>query len=105
MKILYHHRIRSMDGQYVHLEEMVGALRAAGHEVRIVGPEAVGEAAFGSDAGLVAWLKKLLPQSLYELAEWAYDVYAFRRLMRRRSRAFAPRRALRALQPVSRTRA
>ena len=28
MKILYHHRTRSKDGQYVHIEEMIHALRA-----------------------------------------------------------------------------
>lgn len=82
MKILYHHRIRSKDGQFVHLEELVGALRAMGHEVRIVGPQAVDEEAFGADAGLVAWLKKRLPQPVYELAEWAYDFVAHRRLAR-----------------------
>ena len=81
MKILYHHRIRSKDGQYVHLEELVGALRAAGHDVLIVGPDAVGRAEFGADAGLVAWLKKRLPQALYELAEWAYGYHAYRRLV------------------------
>jgi len=80
MKILYHHRIRSKDGQYVHLEELVGALRALGHEVLVVGPNAVDSAEFGADAGLVAWLKKRLPQALYELAEWAYGVHAYRRL-------------------------
>jgi glycosyltransferase involved in cell wall biosynthesis len=82
MKILYHHRIRSKDGQYVHLEELVGALRGLGHEVLVVGPDAVGNAAFGSDAGLVAWMKKRLPRALYELAEWAYGFHAYRRLAR-----------------------
>ncbi len=80
MKILYHHRIRSKDGQYVHLEELVGALRRRGHEVCVVGPAAMEETAFGSDAGLVAWLKRHLPQALYELAEWGYDRVAYRRL-------------------------
>ncbi len=80
MKILYHHRIRSKDGQYVHLEELVGALRGLGHEVFIVGPTAVDNAEFGADAGLVAWLKRRLPRSLYELAEWVYGVHAYRRL-------------------------
>lgn len=80
MKILYHHRIRSKDGQYVHLEELVGALRALGHEVLVVGPNAVDSAEFGADAGMVAWLKRRLPQWLYELAEWAYGFHAYRRL-------------------------
>ena len=82
MKILYHHRIRSKDGQYVHLEELVRALRLRGHEVRVVGPDAVGIADFGSDAGFVGWLKRHLPQALYELAEWAYDFHAYARLAR-----------------------
>lgn len=82
MKILYHHRIRSKDGQYVHLEEMVGALRGLGHDVLVVGPNAVGQEAFGSDAGLVAWLKRRLPKPVYELAEWAYGLHARRRLDR-----------------------
>ncbi len=81
MKILYHHRIRSKDGQYVHLEELVRALVALGHDVRVVGPDAVGHAAFGSDAGVVAWAKKRLPKALYELAEWAYGLLAYRRLV------------------------
>lgn len=80
MKILYHHRIRSKDGQYVHLEELVGALRGLGHEVLIVGPDAVGSAEFGSDAGIVASLKRRLPRAVYELAEWAYGIHAYRRL-------------------------
>ncbi len=32
-RILYHHRIRSDDGQAVHVSELITALRAAGHEV------------------------------------------------------------------------
>jgi hypothetical protein len=31
VKILYHHRIRSKDGQFVHIEELVHALRELGH--------------------------------------------------------------------------
>ncbi len=38
MKILYHHRTASADGQAVHIGELIGALRARGHEVRVVGP-------------------------------------------------------------------
>lgn len=89
MKILYHHRIRSKDGQYVHLEELVAALRAMGHEVRVVGPEAVGSAAFGADAGLVAWMKRRIPKALYELIEFGYGVFAYLRLVRA-IRAFRP---------------
>ena len=82
MKILYHHRIRSKDGQYVHLEELVGALRKLGHEVRIVGPEAVGSAVFGADAGIVEWMKRRMPKALYEIIEFGYGAFAYLRLAR-----------------------
>jgi len=36
MKILYHHRTASKDGQAVHIEEMIDAMRSLGHEVRVV---------------------------------------------------------------------
>ena len=38
-RILYHHRIASKDGQYVHVEEIINALRKAGHQVFIVAPD------------------------------------------------------------------
>jgi len=38
MKILYHHRTASKDGQAVHIEEMIDAMRSLGHEVRVVAP-------------------------------------------------------------------
>jgi glycosyltransferase involved in cell wall biosynthesis len=80
MKILYHHRTLSRDGQSVHIDELVRALRDLGHEVRVVGPAQHASANFGADAGLVAQLKKHVPGSVYELAELAYNVPAFWRL-------------------------
>ena len=82
MKILYHHRTRSKDGQNVHIEELTRALAARGHEIVMVGPAAMDSAEFGDDAGLVAWLKSALPAALYELMELAYSVVAFLRLRR-----------------------
>lgn len=80
MKILYHHRTRSKDGQNVHIEELIGALRGLGHEVVVVAPPAMEEKAFGADAGAVSTLKRLLPRALYEILELAYSVVAYRRL-------------------------
>ena len=74
MKILYHHRIRSKDGQYVHVEEMIHALRALGHEVIIVAPAAMETEDFGADAGAVAWMKRHLPKWIYELLELSYSL-------------------------------
>lgn len=82
MKILYHHRTRSKDGQYVHIEEMIRALRAQGHEVVIVAPPSAETESFGSDAGPIAWLKRHLPKICYELMELAYSLVAYRRLVK-----------------------
>ena len=80
MKILYHHRTRSKDGQYVHIEEMISALREQGHEVIVVAPSTADKEEFGADAGIVKLLKRHLPKFCYELMELAYNVLAYRRL-------------------------
>jgi glycosyltransferase involved in cell wall biosynthesis len=84
MKILYHHRTASKDGQAVHIEEMIEALRSLGHEVRVVAPVAEDSGShgqMGSDMGWVHRLKALLPKALYELMELAYSLVAYRKLM------------------------
>ena len=80
MRILYHHRTRSKDGQYVHIEEMIHALRAQGHEVIIAAPPSIENEDFGADAGAVALLKRWLPKWFYELMELSYSLVAYRRL-------------------------
>jgi len=80
MRILYHHRIRSKDGQFVHLAEMIHALAALGHEIEIVGPRRVEDEQFGADAGYVASLKKWLPGAAYEALELGYALNDYRRL-------------------------
>lgn len=80
MRILYHHRIRSKDGQYVHLEEMVRALRSQGHDVEIVGPRHVETEEFGADAGFVAALKRWMPGAAYEVLELSYALADYQRL-------------------------
>jgi glycosyltransferase involved in cell wall biosynthesis len=82
LKILFHHRIASRDGQAVHMQELIAALRAEGHEVVLVGPEATSRQAFGGEIALVARLKTLLPRALYELLEMAYSVHAAPHLFR-----------------------
>jgi glycosyltransferase involved in cell wall biosynthesis len=82
MRILYSHRIQSRDGQSVHVEELVAALRALGHEVLVVGPSFYEESRFGSESSRVARLRRLLPGPAQELAELAYNVPAYRRLRR-----------------------
>lgn len=86
MRILYSHRIQSRDGQSVHLEEMVAALRAEGHEVLVVGPGFYEAAGFGAESSLVATLRRRLPGAVAELAELAYNGPAWRRLRRAAAR-------------------
>jgi glycosyltransferase involved in cell wall biosynthesis len=81
MKILYHHRIRSRDGQYVHLSELVAALKALGHDVLVVGPSIVDRRPFESGAGWVGRLRTLCPPTVYELLELAYSCLDFLRLI------------------------
>jgi glycosyltransferase involved in cell wall biosynthesis len=82
MRILYHHRIASKDGQAVHVEEIIHALRAAGHEVLLVGPQWMEEKSFGFEGGIVSKLKKMIPRALYELLEYGYNIVAIMRLLR-----------------------
>src|SRR3990167_3949394 len=82
MKILYHHRTASRDGQSTHIEEMIGGLRANGHTVRECAPSVGGHNPSGGSAGWVGRLKAFLPQLVYELAELAYSLVAYRRLVR-----------------------
>ncbi len=89
MRILYSHRIQSRDGMSVHVEELVTALREAGHEVLVVGPSFYAQSDFGGESRTVALLRRLLPGALGELAELAYNVPAYRRL-RQASQTFRP---------------
>ena len=89
MRILYSHRIQSRDGQSVHVEELIAAFRALGHEVMVVGPGFYEQAEFGGESRLVAWLRAHLPQAIGELAELLYNVPAYRRL-RAAARRFQP---------------
>jgi glycosyltransferase involved in cell wall biosynthesis len=89
MRILYSHRIQSRDGQSVHVDELIAAFRAEGHEVRVVGPRFYDTASFGGESGLVDFVRKVLPGALGEIAELAYTIPAYWRL-RRACRAFKP---------------
>lgn len=82
MKILYHHRIASKDGQFVHIEELTHSLKKRGHELVIVGPAVVDSDQFGGEGGMVAWLKRYVPKAVYELMEFAYAWVAYRKLAR-----------------------
>ncbi|MFZ5485071.1 MAG: glycosyltransferase family 4 protein [Pseudomonadota bacterium] len=80
MKILYHHRTASKDGQAVHIEEMIAALRGLGHEVIVAAPAGADDQDFGASNGWVDKIRSHLPKAVYELLELAYSIVAYRRL-------------------------
>lgn len=90
MKILYHHRTASRDGQSTHIEEMIRSMRKLGCQVEEAAPVIdEGASQTGGSAGWVGKLKAHLPRGLYELAEFSYSLVAYRRLARK-LREFRP---------------
>jgi glycosyltransferase involved in cell wall biosynthesis len=89
LRILYSHRVQSRDGQGVHIEELVDALRNAGCEVMVVGPSAYDSAEFGGESATLAAIRRLLPPAFVELAEIYYNIPAVLRL-RRAAKSFRP---------------
>lgn len=89
MRILYSHRIQSHDGQGVHIEALVAALRTAGHEVCVIGPPAYDAVSLGGESPAIVRIQKMLPGALRELAEIAYSVVSSLRLDRA-AREFKP---------------
>lgn len=77
VKILYHHRIKSRDGQFVHLSELIKAFSALGHSVTLVGPRIVDEEPFGAATGWLGRLKRYCPQAIYEALELCYSLIDF----------------------------
>ncbi|MCC6669835.1 MAG: glycosyltransferase [Planctomycetes bacterium] len=90
-RILYHHRIRADDGQAVHVRELIGALRAEGHEVLECALVAKsGAAQAGGGAAGTGWLRHLrLPRLLTEALEIVYGTAGARRVVAA-GRSFRP---------------
>ncbi|MDC8830332.1 glycosyltransferase family 4 protein [Alteromonas gilva] len=82
MKILYHHRVASKDGQYVHIDAIVSQLRAKGHEIIMVAPNVAEGADFGSDGGWVAAIRSKMPRFISELLEFSYSFLVFFKLLK-----------------------
>lgn len=91
MRILYSHRTKSADGQYVHIRALTEKLAARGHDVLMVGPE--GESRPGAAAARrldakagAKGLRARLPRAAGEAAELAYSAPAYARLARAATR-------------------
>jgi glycosyltransferase involved in cell wall biosynthesis len=77
LRILYSHRTQSRDGQFVHIQELICALRALGHVVDIVEPRHVKSLRLGDEPRLTRNIKKYIPRFAYELMELAYNIPEF----------------------------
>jgi glycosyltransferase involved in cell wall biosynthesis len=86
LRILYHHRTAASDGMRVHIEEVVGALRARGHIVKVVGPGAAHPDAPRRLEASVERLRRHLPAAAFELLELLYNIPAWFRLSREAAR-------------------
>jgi len=94
VRILYHHRTASKDGQEVHIRELIGALRALGNEVLVMGPggdpfETKEAGAMGGQRGGLGRLRRFVPDAWMPLANRAYEALFTRRL-RDAARSFRP---------------
>jgi glycosyltransferase involved in cell wall biosynthesis len=81
MKILYHHRIASKDGQYVHIEELTNALMEQGHDIHFVCPRFMDKDDFGGEGGIASKLKARLPGWFYEILELSYSLVIIYKLV------------------------
>lgn len=82
MRILYHHRVGSRDGQAVHIDELIHAFRSLGHEVVVVAPPGFEASPIGHESRTAAWIKQRLPRAFFEILELSYNVPAYFRLSR-----------------------
>lgn len=87
MKILYSHRTRSADGQWVHISALAKALRARSHDVCICSPDSADDRML--DAGGAGGVRRFLPGPVYECAEYGYSFGAYQQLSQA-ARTFDP---------------
>src|SRR4051794_21568683 len=80
MNIIYHHRVASRDGQYVHISEIIESLRAIGHNVIVIEPWIMQPDSKNTNNGLVSVLKRYVPRLVYEACEILYSVSSFIKL-------------------------
>jgi glycosyltransferase involved in cell wall biosynthesis len=81
VRILYHHRIASKDGQYVHIEEIVSSLKSLGHEIIMVEPASISDKNFGESSSFVRTIRDYMPGLFHELLEFGYCFFDFFKLL------------------------
>jgi len=89
MRVLYHHRTQGEEPESIHIGSIVSALRAQGHEVRVVGPVDIEKPSHGPSekAGRprphrLVRIKEAVPRAIFELLQIAYNLIAWRRFDR-----------------------
>src|SRR4051812_11716861 len=93
LNILYHHRTQGRGAEAVHISSIVYALREMGHTVTVVSPPGIDpmnpeqstpvDKANVKTGGMQTFWKlvsKSLPNFMFEIAEMAYNIPAYRRL-------------------------
>ena len=76
MKILYHHRIKSRDGQYIHIRSLVDALRRRGNTVEEIGLTAGETFSLGEESPFWKGLVDRVPSPIMELLGYVYSLPA-----------------------------
>lgn len=82
LKILYHHRTKSRDGQFIHIQALISAFRQAGHEVDELGLTAVKSQSSTSSSSISEksrfWERffELVPRKVIEVLEYLYSIPA-----------------------------
>ena len=89
MRVLYHHRTQGEEPESIHIGSIVSALRAQGHEVRVVGPVDIDKPSHGPSSGAgdhrshrLVRIKEAVPRAVFELLQIAYNLVAWRRFDR-----------------------
>lgn len=89
MRVLYHHRTQGEEPESIHIGAIVSALRAQGHEVRIVGPVDIEHGMHEPAAEVrppkahrLVRIKEAVPRAVFELLQVAYNLVAWRRFDR-----------------------
>jgi glycosyltransferase involved in cell wall biosynthesis len=76
LKILYHHRIKSRDGQFIHIRSLIRAFRRAGHDVVEVGLTAGESGTIGEESPFWKTFLAILPRWITELLQYLYSLPA-----------------------------
>lgn len=76
MRILYYHRTMGDGAEGIHIREMVEALRTLGHDVRVTGPTGEPKAHAVRHQSALGGIARLIPESVYEVAEIGYNAVA-----------------------------